>query len=90
MLGAILVCTGMKLAVVALLVFVLNLPFGYWRAGQRKFSWKWLLAIHAPVPGVIALRVASGLGFQPVTFPVLIGAFFLGQKCGSILRPSRR
>jgi hypothetical protein len=80
----------MKLAAVAFAVFLLNLPFGYWRAGQRRFSWKWLLALHAPVPGVVALRVASGLGFQLITFPVLIGAFFLGQKCGALARSSRR
>ena len=76
----------MALIAVALAVFALNLPFGYWRAGVRRFSWQWIAAIHAPVPAVIALRMASGLGFQFATFPVLIGAFFLGQKCGSLLR----
>jgi hypothetical protein len=78
----------MNLALVAVAVFLLNLPFGYWRAGVRKFSWQWIAAIHAPVPAVVALRVASGLGFQLVTFPVLIGAFFLGQKCGGSFRAS--
>ena len=76
----------MKLSVVALLVFLLNLPFGYWRAGARKFSWRWIVAIHAPVPGVVALRLASGLGFQLISFPALIGAFFLGQRCGAMFR----
>jgi hypothetical protein len=76
----------MRLSLIALAVFLLNLPFGYWRAGQRKFSWKWILAIHAPVPGVVALRLVSGLGFQLISFPILIGAFFLGQLCGSRLR----
>jgi len=74
------------LALVAVAVFVLNVPFGYWRAGTRKFSWQWILAIHAPVPGVIALRLLSGLGFQLMSFPVLIAAFFLGQRCGGMLR----
>jgi len=76
----------MKLSLIALAVFLLNLPFGYLRAGQRKFSWRWIAAIHAPVPGVVALRLASGLGFQLITFPILIGAFFLGQRCGSLFR----
>lgn len=76
----------MSLWTVALLVFVLNLPFGYWRASVKKFSWQWILAIHLPVPAVIALRVYSGLGWQPISFPVLVGAFFLGQWCGSKLR----
>ena len=76
----------MRLALVALAVFLLNLPFGYWRAGTRKFSWQWALAIHLPVPLVIAMRIYSGLGWQWHSFPVLIGAFFLGQFAGAKLR----
>lgn len=76
----------MRLALVALAVFVLNLPFGYWRAGTRKFSWQWALAIHLPVPFVILLRVYSGLGWQWISFPVLISAFFLGQFAGARVR----
>jgi len=68
---------------VAAAVFALNLPFGYWRSGVRKFSMQWICAIHLPVPGVIALRMLSGLGFQLLSFPVLVGAFFLGQFCGA-------
>jgi hypothetical protein len=75
---------GMKLSIVAALVFLLNIPFGYWRAGCRKFSWRWLLAVHAPVPAVIALRLASGIGFQLISYPVLVAAFFVGQRCGGM------
>ena len=64
---------------VALLVLLLNLPFGYWRASVRKFSPQWFLAVHLPVLLVIALRIYSGLGFKLISFPVIIGAFFLGQ-----------
>jgi hypothetical protein len=78
----------MKLIVIAIIVFLLNLPFGYWRDRVRKFSLQWVLAIHLPVPIVIALRIFSGLGWQFITFPVLIGAFFAGQFVGS--RLSRR
>jgi hypothetical protein len=72
----------MKLSIVAVFVFLLNIPFGYWRAGCRKFSWQWLLAVHAPVPAVIALRLGSGIGFQLISYPALVGAFFLGQRFG--------
>lgn len=72
----------MVLWIVAALVFAVNIPFGYWRARVRKFSPQWILAIHLPVPLVISLRVLSGLGWQFITFPVLIGAFFLGQFTG--------
>ena len=76
----------MSLWTVAPLVFVINLPFGYWRASVRKFSTQWLLAVHLPVPLVIALRIFSGLGWKLLSFPVLVGAFFLGQFVGGRLR----
>ena len=76
----------MALWLVAIIVFLLNIPFGYWRAGVRKFSWQWILAIHVPVPMIIALRFASGLGFQLYTFPIMISAYFLGQFAGGKLR----
>ena len=76
----------MGLWTVALLVFLLNLPFGYWRASVRKLSTQWFLAVHLPVPLVIALRIFSGLGFKLISFPVIIGAFFLGQFVGGKLR----
>ena len=75
----------MNLWTVAIIVFLLNIPFGYWRAGVRKFSWQWFLAIHLPIPFVIALRIYSGLGWQFISFPVLIGAFFAGQFSGEML-----
>jgi hypothetical protein len=72
----------MHLLSAASIVFLLNLPFGYWRANVQKFSRPWFLSIHAPVPLVIAVRVFSGLGFHLITFPVMIGAFFCGQWAG--------
>jgi hypothetical protein len=76
----------MGLWTVALLVFLLNLPFGYWRASVRKLSPQWFLAVHIPVPVVIALRIYSGLGWKLISFPVVVGAFFLGQFVGGRLR----
>ena len=81
----------MKLLAVAAVVFLINLPFGYWRAQVPARSRQWFLAIHLPVPLVIALRVLSGLGWQLASFPVLVGAFFLGQYVGGKLpRPLTR
>ncbi|HSD63965.1 MAG TPA: hypothetical protein VLB50_09195 [Ignavibacteriaceae bacterium] len=75
----------MNLLFAAVTVLIFNLPFGYWRANVKKFSLQWLLAVHSPVPFVIALRLLSGLGFQLVTYPVLVGAFFSGQIAGKII-----
>ena len=72
----------MPLWLVATIVCLLNLPFGLWRVKSRRFSWPWILAIHLPVVMIIALRIYSGLGWQFVTFPVLITAFILGQFAG--------
>ncbi len=75
-----------RLGAVAVVVMLLNLPFGFWRAGVKKFTRPWFLAVHVPVPFVIHLRVFSGLGWHLASFPVLIGAFFTGQLLGGALR----
>jgi hypothetical protein len=80
----------MRLLAVAVIVFLSNIPFGYWRESVRKFSLPWILAIHLPVPFVILLRIYSGVGWHIITYPVIIGAFFAGQLAGSRLRRSRR
>ena len=73
------------IGVVALAVLVINIPFGYWRDCSRRFSWAWILAIHLPVPIVIALRLVAHLGWHWPTFPILIGSFFIGQFLGGRL-----
>jgi hypothetical protein len=73
------------LIIVAATVFLLNLPFGYWRARVRRFSLPWILAVHIPVPFVIACRIYAGLGWRLTTFPVMIGAFFCGQLVGGLI-----
>jgi hypothetical protein len=67
---------------VAGLVLVMNLPFGYWRAGVPKFSRAWFVAVHAPVLLVVALRLLSGLGWNLANVPVLVTAFVAGQLFG--------
>ena len=74
---------------VAAAVVALNLPFGFWRACVTKFSRAWFLAVHLPVPIVIALRLSFSLGWHPLTFAVLVGAFFTGQLLGGALRRAR-
>jgi hypothetical protein len=78
-----------RLLAVAAATLVLNLPFGFWRAGVRKYSPAWFLAVHATVPLIVGMRLAAGLGWRLSTFPVLIGAFFGGQLIGGRIRASR-
>ncbi|MEN8201837.1 MAG: hypothetical protein ABFS28_04515 [Bacteroidota bacterium] len=80
-----------NLIVISLIVLVLNVPFGYWRANVKKLSLQWFLAIHIPVIFVIALRLGFHLGFGWYTYVALVTAFFLGQKLGSqMLKRIRR
>ena len=75
----------MRLVILSVFVFLINLPFGWWRGRVRKFSLQWFLSIHLPVPLVIAVRVFGGLGFELRTYPALVGAYFVGQLLGSRL-----
>ncbi|ROQ91221.1 hypothetical protein [Desulfosoma caldarium] len=73
----------LSLPVVALAVGV-NVPFGYWRAHVQRFSRAWFLAIHLPVPLVVALRLVSGQGWRLASIAVFVGAFCLGQWLGGM------
>lgn len=75
--------------IVAVLIALLNLPFGYWRAGVRKLSPAWFVAVHVPVPLAVGLRYATGLGFHWQTLPLFVVAFFGGQWLGGKLRTAR-
>jgi hypothetical protein len=51
-----------RLVLISLIVFViftiaLNIPFGSYRVTKPRFSYAWWLAIHAPIPFVLALRI---------------------------------
>jgi len=76
----------MSLWTAALLVFLINLPFGYWRASVRRRSGQWLLALLLPALLVVALEIYSGLGRKLVSFPVLAVSFYTGQFVGGRVR----
>jgi hypothetical protein len=79
----------MKVFYDAILIFIINLPFGYWREHVKKFSRQWFLAVHIPVPIVILIRIYSNIGFQLYTYPILVGAFFLGQFLGGKIKEDK-
>jgi len=72
-------------ALVVLGILIVNLPFGWWRAGLRKFSPAWFVAVHAPVPLVVGLRSWAGLGFRWSLLPLFVAAYFGGQLLGGRL-----
>jgi len=75
---------------VAGLVLVLNLPFGFWRAGVPRFSRRWFLAIHAPIPLAVGLRFLAGVGWRIRLLPLFVGVYFAGQFLGGRARRLRR
>lgn len=74
-----------ELILIGILVYTINIPFGYWRSNVKAYSLQWFLAIHIPVPIIIGLRIVSGIGFAWYTYVFLVTAFFLGQKTGSLI-----
>ncbi len=75
--------TAILLSLLTAAAFILNLPFGYFRANTKKFSLMWFLYIHLPIPAIIVLRKYAGLGFTFV--PVIAMGAILGQLLGGRL-----
>lgn len=67
-----------------LIVFLINLPFGYVRSKSIKFSRRWMMAVHVPVPFVFLLRIFSGLNWTVI--PLLVLSDVAGQIAGGKLR----
>ena len=74
----------MQIALVLLFTFVVNLPFGWLRRKEKKFTFKWWLYIHLPIPLVIALRL--WLGINPWFIPLIIAVAVVGQIVGARLK----
>ncbi len=64
-----------------LLAFAINLPLGWWRCRQQKFSPSWFLAIHASIPVLVATRFALGLSLWII--PAEIVFAIVGQVTGA-------
>lgn len=79
-----------QLVIVSIVIFILNIPFGYWRANVKKFSLQWILAVHIPVPIVIALRILGSIGFAWYTYVFFVLAFFFGQQFGAYLLKTKQ
>lgn len=76
------------LAAVTILTLLINLPFGYFRGNARKFSAKWFLYIHLPIPAIFIIRTFAGLGFK--TIPIILAGAIIGQIVGGRLYMARQ
>ncbi|WP_240922692.1 hypothetical protein [Thermococcus sp. 9N3] len=73
-----------------MVTFLVNIPFGFWRAHAKRTGNKleWALAVHLPVPLVVLMRYLAGLSWNLEGAPlilVFVLAYFLGQRTGGKL-----
>jgi hypothetical protein len=66
---------------ISLLTFALNVIFGYFRGKEKKFSFKWFLYIHIPIPFVAFARIFSHLDWRYI--PIFLAAAVIGQVFGA-------
>lgn len=72
---------------IVIIAFILNVPFGYLRGKEKKFSLKWFLYIHLPIPFIFLLRRYTGVTFHYI--PIIVMGAVLGQIVGARLFTSR-
>jgi hypothetical protein len=72
-------------AISALFAFTLliNLPFGYARSKTKKYSLRWFLYIHIPIPIVFAVRTFAHIQIKYI--PIFVVAAVIGQILGGKL-----
>ncbi|WP_297507954.1 hypothetical protein [Thermococcus sp.] len=76
-----------------IVTFIVNIPFGFWRAHAKRTGNKveWALAVHLPVPLVVLMRYLAGLSWNLEGAPLILTfvlAYFLGQRTGGRLYSS--
>ncbi|MEW6215263.1 MAG: hypothetical protein AB1478_08725, partial [Nitrospirota bacterium] len=69
-------------AILSLFAFTLliNLPFGYARVKTKRYSLRWFLCIHVPIPLIFIARIISHLDIKYI--PIFAFAAIIGQFCG--------
>ncbi len=73
----------LRITILVLTAFLLNIPFGAWRARTRKFSVAWAVAIHGPIPMIIPIRLLLDLSYWYIIGSVIFA--LAGQIVGGKL-----
>lgn len=69
------------LCIITLLV---NLPFGFARSKTRRYSFRWFLYVHMPIPLIFIIRNLSHIELKYI--PAFVIAAFAGQLIGGKLQ----
>ncbi|OHE55529.1 MAG: hypothetical protein A2Z47_08895 [Thermodesulfovibrio sp. RBG_19FT_COMBO_42_12] len=62
---------------------LLNLPFGYARTKTKRYSLRWFLCIHIPIPFIFIARTFSNIDMKYI--PIFVLAAITGQILGGKL-----
>ncbi len=65
------------------LTLLINLPFGYARGKTARYSFRWFLFIHLPIPLIFIIRNLSHIELKYI--PLIAAAAVLGQIIGGKL-----
>jgi hypothetical protein len=75
--------TFYAISVLFVFTLLLNLPFGYVRSKTKKYSLRWFLYIHIPIPFIFVARTISHISIKYI--PIFILAAVVGQILGGKL-----
>ncbi|GAX83234.1 hypothetical protein CEUSTIGMA_g10660.t1 [Chlamydomonas eustigma] len=76
-----------KLLAVGAFTAALNVPCGMWREHTEKFSWQWIVAVHASIPFVAMLRKAVVM--PKIAIACTIAMAIAGQAIGARMERER-
>jgi hypothetical protein len=81
-----------RLLILSLIDFFLNLPFGLWRVRTRKFSIRWFMAIHLPIPVLFLIRTWLDLSvwYIPISVVCAVAGQLIGGKLRGVATQDRR
>lgn len=72
------------LGALAAFTLMLNIPFGFLRSRSDRYSLRWFLCVHLPIPFIYVMR--KFLMFEPSVIPLLFVAAVVGQVWGGKIR----
>lgn len=74
--------TVLKIILICIVCFVINLPFGMFRSRVQSYSILWFLSIHAPIPIAVIVRKSANLSWYYIFIFIVfsIAGQIIGKK----------
>lgn len=71
----------LRVILISFFALFVNLPFGYLRNQVQKYSVKWFIYLHLPIPTIVFFRIYYKVNFKYI--PLFILTSILGQIIGA-------